>query len=117
VPVQITFGYKHHLNYIKYGERTRSSLIHIYLGRFLFLALNLNVFLGLLHGKKGSALRWLWVVIVFFEMLTIGMMIFAKRTDREKGWGHVEGEEFDPFVIGDEEEKSRDLDSAASDAS
>ncbi|KAG9194334.1 hypothetical protein G6011_04369 [Alternaria panax] len=111
VPVQITFGYKHHINYLKYGERTRSSLVHIYLGRSLFIALNVNVFLGLLHGKKSSALRWLWVVVVFLEMLAVGMMMFAKRTGTEKDYGHVEGEEFDPFVVGDEEEKLRDPDS------
>ncbi|CAN9178727.1 unnamed protein product [Alternaria sp. RS040] len=111
VPVQITFGYKHHINYIKYGERTRSSLVHVYLGRILFLALNLNVFLGLLHGRKSIKLRWLWAMVVFIEMLAISMMMFAKRTNIKKGYGHVEGEEFDPFVIGDEEEKLRDPDS------
>ncbi|RYO70608.1 hypothetical protein AA0113_g2927 [Alternaria arborescens] len=108
VPVQITFGYKHHMNYVKYGERTRSSLVHIYLGRALFLTLNLNVFLGLLHGRKSITLRWLWAMVVSIEMLAVGMMMFAKRTDNKKGYGQVEGEEFDPFVIGDEEEKLKD---------
>jgi hypothetical protein len=111
VPVQITFGYKHHMNYVKYGERTRSSLVHVYLGRALFLALNLNVFLGLLHGRKSITLRWLWAMVVSIEMLAVGTMMFAKRTDNKKGYGHVEGEEFDPFVIGDEEEKLRDPES------
>ncbi|OAG17159.1 CBD9-like protein [Alternaria alternata] len=111
VPVQITFGYKHHMNYVKYGERTRSSLVHVYLGRALFLALNLNVFLGLSHGRKSITLRWLWAMVVSIEMLAVGTMMFAKRTDNKKGYGHVEGEEFDPFVIGDEEEKLRDPES------
>lgn len=45
-PVQIIFGYKHHTNYIKYGQRTRASSVHIYLGRALFIALNVNVFMS-----------------------------------------------------------------------
>ena len=111
MPIQIIFGYKHHINYVKYRERTTSSLAHIYLGRTLFVALNGNVFLGLLHGKKSSSFRLLWAAIVLFEMLAIGTMIFAKRNNTGKGYGHVKGEEFDPFVIGDEEEKPRDSNS------
>lgn len=111
VPVQITFGYKHHVNYIKYGERTTSSLVHIYLGQALFIASNVNVLLGLLHGRKSGTLRWLWAVVVLFEMLAVGTIIFAKRTKTGKGYGQVEGEEFDPFVIGDEAEKLRDPES------
>ena len=111
VPIQIIFGYKHHINYVKYGERTTSSLIHIYLGRTLFVALNGNVFLGLLHGRKSSAIRLLWAAIVLIEMLVLGTMIFSKRSNKGKDYGHMKVEEFDPFVIGDEEEKSRDSNS------
>jgi hypothetical protein len=45
VPVQLALGYKHHTNYVKYGRRTRPSFFHICLGRGLFIALNVNVFM------------------------------------------------------------------------
>ena len=121
MPVQVAFGYRHHLNYIKFGQRTRVSLFHIYLGRALFIALNINVFMsvsvlvsssrtislifyrGLLHAGKGSALKWMWVAIVFVETLALGGMMFARRTSAEKGYKNVEGDDVDPFVIGEEE--------------
>lgn len=108
VPVQITFGYKHHINYIKYGKRTTSCFVHIYLGRALFVALNGNVLLGLLHARERSILQWVWVAIVLCEIFAVGFMIFAKRTKKENGYKCVDSEELDPFAIGDEEEKLRD---------
>lgn len=38
----------------------------------------------------------------------VSIMIVAKRKTAAKGYGHVEGDEFDPFVIEDDEEKLTD---------
>lgn len=43
VPLQVIMGYRHHINYLKFSTRTKVSYWHMWIGRVMYLGLNLNV--------------------------------------------------------------------------
>ncbi|PVI01717.1 CBD9-like protein [Periconia macrospinosa] len=105
LPVQITAGYKHHINYVKYNRRTGSSFFHINLGRILFLALNINVFMGLWHARQRNAYIWGWGAVFFLESSAIIWVFLMNRRGVRKDYKNVPDHEIDPFEVGDDEEK------------
>jgi len=86
IPTQIVLGYKHHLNYVKFGRRTPVSYAHIMLGRSTWMLMSFNVFLGfeLAHQYDLLEIKYLLLVLSLTPTLGTGVLFAMDLRARDQ---------------------------------
>ncbi|KAF4622660.1 hypothetical protein G7Y89_g14367 [Cudoniella acicularis] len=104
ITVEFTSGYLDHVSINKFRSRSKQSYYHVWCGRFILLAGNINVGLGLKLADASSKSFFVWVVGLVMQLLILVPMWYfsyhRKDIIRPKSRsGVVEGE---AFIVSDE---------------
>lgn len=114
--LQGLLGWQHHRSYLKSGERTYISYIHIWLGRLVIVAGWTNLFTGLV--LRGYPKKYLAIMVTVIGAELVGIIVFmwwrytrqlrAKRQDRLATLKKSGNRLGDYFTVADNESDEED---------